>query len=260
MGGDIGVRNVTCITRHCGGQMASCGMDEMCRSNMQCAGSCDQTNTTCTFMCSESYQSPVIDSLMRCMFVDHKCLYLPDPDPINNATCRDPTDSVVSAINQDLMQGTWYVNYGFNPDYDCFECQELSFDFSGTDPSAPIHYEALYDLIAVNGTLIWNDVVMTGDEKAPGIINLVGQNNGFDNVQDWYVMVSDEDTLVAYYCGYLMTWHFEGVLVMSKTPEFNQAKMPLVEQAMASLDLTVDDLCKLNPVTGCPSADSSFLQ
>jgi len=156
--GDVGVRNVTCITRHCSGELASCTTDDMCSSNFLCAAGCGD-NSTCTFYCSESYTGEKVDDLMRCMFVDHQCLYLPDPTYPNNADNRDPADQTVGEIDESLLEGTWFVNYGFHPDYDCFACQELSFFFNGTDES-PIWYNALYDLHAVNGSLIWNDINM----------------------------------------------------------------------------------------------------
>lgn len=77
------------------------------------------------------------------------------------------------------MEGTWYVTHGFNPDYDCFACQELMFRF---ESGKPIFYNALYDLIAVNGSLIWNDIVMNGTEEKPGILTLKGRDSGFDNI------------------------------------------------------------------------------
>jgi hypothetical protein len=46
----------------------------------------------------------------------------------------------------------------------------------------PIFYNALYDLIAVNGSLIWNDIVMNGTEEKPGILTLKGRDSGFDNI------------------------------------------------------------------------------
>jgi len=63
------------------------------------------------------------------MFEEYNCIDFPEPTPSNNATCREPTSEVVAGINQDYAEGTWYVQYGFNTDYDCFDCQLLSFDF-----------------------------------------------------------------------------------------------------------------------------------
>jgi hypothetical protein len=180
------------------------------------------------------------------MFVDHKCLYLPDPDPINNAQCRDPKTSVVE-VTPAKLEGTWYVNYGFNPDYDCFACQELSFAFNNTDAHKPIWYNAYYDIINVKGNLQWNDVVMTGTQSTPGILSLSGQNNGFDNNQEWYITALDENVLMAYYCGTLMTWKFEGLLIMTKSKTISTEEIQSLERVMFGMDFKLSDLCKLNP-------------
>lgn len=156
------------------------------------------------------------------------------------------------------MQGTWYVTNGYNPDYDCFACQELSFDFNRPGDSSPIFYNALYDLIAVNGTLIWNDIQMHGTEEIPGILTLVGRDSGFANVQHWYVLHLENDTMLAYYCGDLMTWHFEGVLVMSKTTTLNVERIPELTIALNAIGMSFNDLCTLNPSTECQKAPKAF--
>jgi hypothetical protein len=122
------LRNITCIKKNCMTEATACLADAVCVQNFQCAGSCGD-NSTCTFMCSESYKSKAQDNLMYCMFEEHQCLTLPPPSPIDNATCRSPKEAVVAGVDKVLMEGDWYVTHGFNPDYDCFACQILSFDF-----------------------------------------------------------------------------------------------------------------------------------
>ena len=58
---------------------------------------------------------------MRCLYVDYECLSLPPPDPLNNATCRNPT-TTVEAVDDSLLNGEWYAMRGFNLLYDCYEC------------------------------------------------------------------------------------------------------------------------------------------
>lgn len=185
---------------------------------------------------------------MYCMFEEYNCLEFPTPTPSNNATCREPLDSVVNGVNHEYAEGSWYVTYGFNEDYDCFDCQILSFDFPRNQP---VYYEALYDLIAVNGTLIWDDVVMHGSEETPGVITLTGHDGGLTDVQRWFFLINEEDTMLVYYCGSLMTWHFEGVLLMSKTKDLNPLMYPLVTEKLEALDLTWQDLCHLDPYDHC---------
>lgn len=71
-------------------------------------------------------------------------------------------------------------------------------------------------------------------------------------------MYLDSDTMMAYYCGDLMTWHFEGVLVMSKTTSLNQNRIPDLTKALAQINLTFEDLCSLNPQTSCINHPNPF--
>lgn len=58
------IKNSTCITRHCMSQISKCIGDAVCRLNMQCSGQCPKDNTTCTFVCTESYQSPIASDML----------------------------------------------------------------------------------------------------------------------------------------------------------------------------------------------------
>lgn len=156
------------------------------------------------------------------------------------------------------MTGTWYVTNGFNSDYDCFACQKLTFDFERPTDNLPVFYNALYNLIAVNGTLIWNDIQMQGSEDIPGVLKLTGRDSGFENVQHWYVLHQETDTMLVYYCGDLMNWHFEGVLVMSKTPSLNSERLPQLTNSLASVGLSFSDLCSLSPSVDCKDAPNPF--
>lgn len=55
-------------------------------------------------------------------------------------------------------------------------------------------YDAMYDLIAVNGSLIWNHVQMLGEEETPGVMTLHGHDSGFDNVQRFFFLINEVDT------------------------------------------------------------------
>jgi len=64
--------------------------------------------------------------------------------------------------------------------------------------------------------------------------------------------------MLVYYCGDLMTWHFEGVLVMSKTPTLNSERIPQLSVALKAIELSFEDLCSLSPSSECQNAPSAF--
>lgn len=190
------IKNTTCITRHCSGDIAACLGDEVCRENMNCAGACEG-DSGCTVQCSYSYQAETIDNMMSCLFVDYECLSLPPPDPINDATCRDPKNTVAS-VDNDLLMGDWYIVAGFNPLYDCFDCQVSTYSIK----DGKLDYSALFNMPAANGTEIWPTDEMLGDDQStPGHMVFDEVEFGLPHHQDWYVMHLDEDTMMCYYCG-----------------------------------------------------------
>lgn len=247
-----------CVERHCSHEVNACLADWTCRENFICAGGCqgepDQDN--CTYLCSQSYMGETIDHLEYCMFEEHECIPFPEPAADNNATCREPLDLVVDGVNRELVQGTWQIQYGFNPDYDCFACQLCTYDFAKDEP---ITYSAVYDLTAVNGTHIWNSVLMRGTEDIPGVFTLTDTCGGLTDVQRWFFLINEEDLLMAYYFGTLMTWRFEGVVILTKSGSIDPHKEPLITAKLEGLGLGWSDLCKLNPEQNCKSAPVNYV-
>ena len=223
-GNGLPIKNITCVKRHCTDQIKACLGDGTCVSDLGCAAGCVQ-DSMCTFNCSETYATPVYDSMMSCMLVDHQCVSLPPPDSYNNATCRDPTDLALP-IDDDTLNGDWYVVKGYNPTYDCFECAKQSFKTEGQD----VQYSAEFNMINKMGKEQWVTSDYTGKRNDDGkTVFLHTVDFGLPDDETWYVMHSDEDTLVLYYCGSVLTWHFEGLLVMSSTTALNPEKADVVE-------------------------------
>ena len=245
--GLLPIRNATCVTLHCSGYTAGCLADSVCRSNLMCEKDCGMDDFFCQFTCTQSYMSKAFDDMFSCLFVDPACLALPDPLPINNATCRDHTP--VSSIDTAALEGTWYVLQGFNPVYDCFECQQETFKFNA---DGQVDYDAMFNLAASNGTEIWPTAHMTGNITG-GTVELYGFDHGLPDHQSWSVMYQSDDTLVTYYCGDVLDqWHFEGLIVMSRDGNFNEARTDDVQAVFDQLNIKASDMCPLNPKGKCP--------
>lgn len=213
----------------------------------------------CTFNCSETYTTPVYDSMMSCLLVDHQCVSLPAPDVYNNATCRDPSDAAIP-LEDDTLTGDWYVVQGYNPTYDCFDCAKQSFVTNGSE----VDYSAMFGMINKRGEMIWPTSSYAGKRNDDGKTLYLGTTDfGLPDAETWYIMHRDEDTLISYYCGDVLTWHFEGLLVMSTTTSLNPEKASIVEGIVTSLGFTDDQLCILDPATACqgaPSTPAEFMQ
>lgn len=123
------------------------------------------------------------------MFVEYECFEFPPPDPQNNATCKNPDELTVKEIQTELADGSWYVTYGYNPDYDCFDCQINTLDFKFELPREKVTYSAYYNLIASNHTEIWNYVVMPGEKMNAGMIEFNPETGWDKNDQRFYFLL-----------------------------------------------------------------------
>ena len=100
-----------------------------------------------------------------------------------------------------MLEGLWYTVAGFNPLYDCYDCQKLTFEVE----NGQIKYYALFDAVLTNGTEIWPTAFMSGEDVSnPGRLELDGIDNGLPDHQEWNVMLLTDDTMVVYYCGNIL--------------------------------------------------------
>ena len=95
-------------------------------------------------------------------------------------------------------------------------------------------------MLSVNGTEMWKSSSYVGSKSSDKTIYLATEDFGLTDEQTWYAMYKTEDTLVTYYCGSVMSWHFEGLLVMSKTTTLNQERAADVQAIVESLGFTED--------------------
>lgn len=222
---------------------------------------CDSiSNSTCSFICSESYQTPTLDNFMNCMFVEYECAELPPPDALNNATCRDPTNYIAD-YDRNLLNGDWYTVQGFNPVYDCLQpCAIQTYEIEADGTAT---YDAVFNMDDINGDEIWRTNDMVGENTSiPGVLSFSGFQHGLPDAEHWYVMHLTEDSAVMYYCGSVMTWTFEGLIVLSRTPTLNPEREADVAAVLASLEIDQADMCMLNPGTDCagaPTTPSEFI-
>lgn len=97
---------------------------------------------------------------------------------------------------------------------------------------------------------------MEGEELEPGVITYIGENGGLTNTQRFYFLINELETQMVYYCGDLLTWHFEGLLIQSKYPQLSSIHYEEITEKLDGLGLSWDDLCPLNAAVGCKDAPS----
>lgn len=119
-------------------------------------------------------------------------------------------------------------------------------------------YSALYDVNAINGTLIWNSIHDEGVEDYPGVLTITGHDGGLTQVNRWFFLIQEADIMMAYYCGTLMTWRWEGLVVLTKGQDLNHRTMEKIERKLNAIGLVMGDLCDLDPKHACSNAPITF--
>jgi len=87
-----------------------------------------------------------------------------------------------------------------------------------------------------------------------------GAENGLPDHQNWFVMHLDDETLVVYYCGSVLSWNFEGLLIMSKTTTLNPDREVDIQRILADLEISETEICQLDPAAGCGTKPTFFTQ
>ncbi len=137
---------------------------------------------------------------MSCMYEQNDCSKVPEPVVRQPACVKNYSSEVIDVW---LLEETWFVTHGYNPIYDCFKCQKLTFDYDWSNQAVmPLTINTVYDLKATNGTHIWNDQRMSGVVEIEGSeLILHGRDNGLDNEIRMNVLLLTSTTLIVSYCG-----------------------------------------------------------
>jgi len=224
--GDSPSPSATCLVANCAGAMLKCALDKDCRDGMLCTAKCGGVNQTCIFQCDSDFENAVYDDMIRCFFTDHDCMKEPKGEtfspfqacrPLNLSTplATYRGQPMTEATFKSLLtrngkdDGYWLVARGLSHAYDCFDCQNLWFNVSGTNASQ-LDYTAIYKIHKSNGQFRWNTARYHADWDMfaqPARMHLHAQDyGGLVHDEDWRLLAVDERTedpkwVAMYYCG-----------------------------------------------------------
>ncbi|CAJ1933607.1 unnamed protein product [Cylindrotheca closterium] len=128
-GFDSSVVDQTCLVDKCSNQAKACLADDpSCRKGLTCTAKCLGDNS-CITGCMARYGDKNLDNFLKCTIEDNECIKIAilsgGSDPYGKEP-RSPAPTVRD-FDYESMQGTWYKVVGFNPNYDCYQCQRNSF-------------------------------------------------------------------------------------------------------------------------------------
>jgi len=128
-GFDSSLVDQTCLVDKCSNQAKACLADDpSCRKGLTCTAKCLGDNS-CITGCMARYGNKNLDNFLKCTIEDNECIKIAiltgGSDPFGKEP-RSPAPTVRD-FDYRSMEGTWYKVVGFNPNYDCYQCQRNSF-------------------------------------------------------------------------------------------------------------------------------------
>jgi hypothetical protein len=243
--------NPECFAQSCKGQMEACASDGDCMKGLACTAKC-MGDAQCTVGCFARYSNTVLEDALQCTIEDAGCIQI--------ATQTAGADSAFDAplppkpiikATPATMQGRWYKVLGFNPNYDCYECQRNSFftgdakKLSGKEVSTKIgassalvevEYSMPRERIGAEPETFHSTLMEKLEfDTEPGArrtAHTEGRMFGLTFWENWYLIgqnsPKEPEFRFVYYTGKTLQNRYEGAFVYSRKPELPQSAMPSI--------------------------------
>lgn len=224
-----------CFANECRPQLEACFSDKRCVKGAVCTAKC-AGDTLCVQGCSAKYGDRLLDDFFQCTLQDKKCLkfdlggraFKAGPDSLEDAPT--PPAPIVEDFKPASLEGRWYKVLGWNPLYDCFDCQQNTFnkmadrDKLGVD----VFFQIAIPDNAKNATSVDYKTKETTEELvfdpigSPRTASTQGELFGVSFWENWYVIGENKEDepeyKFIYYNGHTIQNSYEGAFVYARTP------------------------------------------
>jgi len=248
----------------------------------------------CTVGCFARYNDASLEKVLQCTIEDAGCIAIATQTPGADTLEEAPlAPKALVKATPASMSGKWYKVLGFNPNYDCFECQRNSFATVGSDGSSrsatrPAAREASMD-ISPGVAAVQVEYAMprarmgqptetyhsTLQEKLEfdavnprRTAHTEGRMFGLTFWENWYVIGENQprepEFRFVYYTGKTLQNRYDGAFVYARKPELPAASMPSIYKIAreANLDPTkaccIDNSCFAQPVDAAVATPPLF--
>eukprot|EP00667_Euglena_gracilis_P014488 EG_transcript_15029 len=248
---------VLCLLTHCSKALIQCQGDPICRTWMACTRACDDA-IACQIRCGDLFSNDAINKFSECLISDHHCV------PQRHTMCPRPAAGAVQpGFPLEALQGHWFITGGWNPLFDCFDCQSHTFT---VDRSASPHrlrgalnfwVKKDLDCRGKNCSYVHRHVDQSWvqDPATPG--HLINHGNEYLHyADDWFVLSASDRHVLVYYCGCNDAWcGYSGAILYTRSAVLPPAVIRPVSQALVAANipnLTFDRFCHPDAtVAGC---------
>jgi len=117
-----------CFADKCSLQTKACVNNPDCTKGLVCTAKC-MGDAQCTVGCFARFGNPDLDKVLSCTIEDAECIKIALMKPGADGPLDAPLPPrPIIPVSKSSLQGKWYKVMGWNPMYDCFDCQSNTFD------------------------------------------------------------------------------------------------------------------------------------
>ncbi|KAL1503451.1 hypothetical protein AB1Y20_011938 [Prymnesium parvum] len=264
-----------CFATSCKRQTEACAQNGDCTKGLACTAKC-LGDAQCTVGCFARYGNTVLDDVLQCTIEDAGCIKIATQPPGADSPLEapPPPKALVKATPAS-MAGKWYKVMGWNPNYDCFDCQrntfdaklasnegraagrEVSVDIGSTGVDVEVEYSMPRARVGQPPQVFSSTLHETLQfDNTPGsrrTAHTEGKMFGLTFWENWYVIgqntPKEPQFRFVYYTGKTLQNRYEGAFVYARTPELPRDAMPSIYRIAreAGMDPTrfccVDNKC-----------------
>mmetsp|Transcript_105553 Transcript_105553/g.183556 ORF Transcript_105553/g.183556 Transcript_105553/m.183556 type:complete len:512 (-) Transcript_105553:38-1573(-) len=251
-----------CLVNQCKMATTSCAESGDCTKGLLCIAKC-LGDAKCEVGCFARYENQDLDNLLQCTIEKEKCIKISIMEPGADGPLDAPLPpKPLVPVTQAEMSGDWYKVMGWNPNYDCFDCQRNSFsknavskvgssNIGSNGMSMEVEFSMPRERLDQQPQTYRSTVLETlRFDKTPSsrrTAHTEGQMFGVSFWENWYVIGketgSEPEFRFIYYTGKTQLNRYEGAFVYSRQPELPRDALPSIYRIAREAGIEPTGMC-----------------
>lgn len=258
-GNKVGV-DVACFSEKCALQSKNCLGNPDCVQGLACLSKC-KGNSLCSLGCFSKFGNSDLDNFLYCSIEKNGCVDIPRSQLL--PTWDDPTKdklappSAVSPFHPKSLEGIWYKTLGLDSRYDCFDCQQNTFNLEkqGSENVLEAHIKFRMPRQRQPGYFENNllEDLLVDAPTSKRAMHTTGKMFGLTFWENWYVIGESDPSATKdlqykfiYYTGHTLQESYQGAFVYTRSPTASPELFPILEQQAKAAGLKFSSFCKIN--------------
>ena len=262
--------DVGCFINKCGDQTKQLFSNPRGIKGVSCLGRC-KGEQSCATRCFAEFGSEDLDNWLSCTIEENECVKV--PKNVDNSAENLGYSTAIKNFDPSTLVGKWYKTDGLNPNYDLFDCQSNTFEFTD-DKKQELDMGIFFRVPRPDeyGGGFWENSLtehMVVDATMPEVPNPTGRTMhtagkmyGLKFTENWYILGESNGEkdippfkLVAYK-GHTLQGNYEGAFVYAKDSILPSAAVPAVKDAASKAGLDFDKFTRIDNT--CSTASKSL--